>query len=78
MAEYNGHKNWQQWNVSLRINNDEWLYRTALYFISEHKDYGKDYAAERMLECLHNEGITKTPDGAKYSKTSIRAAMVGM
>ena len=50
------------------------LYRTALYFISEHKDY----AAERMLECLHNEGITKTPDGAKYSKTSIRAAMVRM
>ena len=74
MAKYNGHKNWNHWNVSLWINNDEGLYRMALYFILEHKDY----AAERMLECLHNEGITKTPDGAKYSKTSIRAAMVGM
>ncbi len=74
MAKHNVHKNWQQWNVSLWINNDEGLYRTALYFILEHKDY----AAERMLECLHNEGITKTPDGAKYSKTSIRAAMAGM
>ena len=44
----------------------------------EHKQYGKDYAAEKMLECLYNEGITKTLDGTKYSKTSIRAAMVGM
>lgn len=58
--------------------NDESLYRMALYFIFEHKQYGKDYAAERMLECLHDEGITETPDGAVYSKTSIRAAMVGM
>ena len=78
MAKYNGYKNWNHWNVSLWINNDENLYQMALYFIFEHKQYGKGYAAERMLECLHNEGITKTPDGAKYNKTAIRAAMVGM
>ncbi len=78
MAKYNGHKNWNHWNVSLWIKNDENLYQMALYFIFEHKQYGKDYAAEKMLECLHNEGITKTPDGAVYSRTPIRAAMVGM
>ena len=26
---YNGHKNWNHWNVSLWINNDEGLYNFA-------------------------------------------------
>jgi len=30
MAQYNGYKNWNQWNVSLWINNDEWLYNAAV------------------------------------------------
>ena len=29
MTRYNGHKNWNHWNVSLWINNDEGLYRMA-------------------------------------------------
>lgn len=33
MAKYNGHKNWNHWNVSLWINNDEELYNTAKYCI---------------------------------------------
>jgi hypothetical protein len=31
-----------------------------------------------MLDELNDQGITHTPDGAPYSKTAIRAAMVGM
>ena len=27
---YNGHKNWNYWNVSLWINNDEGLYNLAI------------------------------------------------
>jgi hypothetical protein len=75
MAKYNGHKNWNHWNVSLWINNDEGLYRDACGFSRRH---GKDKGAEMMLENLKQLGITKTPDGAPYSKSSIRAAMVGM
>lgn len=77
MATCNGYKNWAHWNVSLWINNDEGLYLHALELIRGDKltHYA---AAERMLENLHAMGITHTPDGAKYSKTAIRAAMVGM
>ena len=76
MAKYNGHKNWNHWNVSLWINNDEGLYRYAIGLINECSS--KDEAAELMRYRLAQDGITKTPDGAPYSKTTIRAAMVGM
>ena len=73
---FNGHKNWNHWNVSLWINNDEGLYRYAIGLINECSS--KDEAADLMCYRLAQDGITKTPDGAPYSKTTIRAAMVGM
>jgi hypothetical protein len=73
---YNGHKNFNHWNVSLWINNDEGLYRTALDHINTCGN--KNEAAEMMLEGLYSIDIYKTPDGAPYSKSSIRAAMVGL
>lgn len=87
MAGYNGHRNWAHWNVWLWINNDEGLYRMAQDYIRRNKHYHsfsiggykpRDVAAQRMQEALEMEGITHTPDGAKYSVTAIRAAMVGM
>lgn len=75
MSTYNGHKNYNFWNVSLWINNDEGLYNFA-------KDYARRYtrqrAAEEMLSALNEMGVTHTPDGVKYSVSAIRAAMVGM
>ena len=71
--EYNGHKNWNHWNVSLWINNDEGLYRYALECVRYNKT--RDMAAESMLNALEEMGIYKTPDGAPYSKTTIKAAM---
>lgn len=68
---YNGHKNWNHWNVSLWVNNDESIYREACRLISRH---GKDGAARRLLAQLPE----KTPDGAPYSLTTVRAALVGM
>lgn len=77
MAKYQGHKNWNHWNVSLWINNDEGLYRMAKQRAGIYRG-SRQYAAKRMLEDLHDMGITHTPDGAPYSVSSIRAAMVGM
>jgi hypothetical protein len=66
---YNGHKNWTHWNVSLYINNEEPLYRMALDY---KKRYGAAVGARKLLELLPS----KTPDGATYSLTAVRAALV--
>ena len=76
MATFNGHRSWNAWDVSLWINNDEGLYRLAQQALKATSS--KDAAAKRLLESLASCGITKTPDGARYSVSSIRAAMVGM
>ena len=75
MTKFNGHKNWTHWNVSLWVNNDEGLYREALRLCN---NYNRSEAAKKMLEWLHDMDIHETPDGAKYSVSSIRAAMVGI
>ena len=76
MAKYNGHKNYNHWNVFLWINNDEGLYRLALDHIRQAQN--RDEAAQNMLIDLKDAGHTETPDGAPYSKTTIKAAMVEM
>lgn len=76
MATYNGHKNFNHWNVSLWINNDEGLYRLAQAVAS-----GKGNAegkAKTVLQILNEQGVTKTPDGTPYSVTTIKAAMRDM
>jgi hypothetical protein len=79
MSTYNGHKNWNHWNVSLWINNDEGLYRMARQYARRYRNAGgRSYAAQAMLNALTDSGVSKTPDGAPYSKSSIRSAMVGI
>lgn len=73
---YNGHLNWNHWNVSLWINNDEYLYEMAKRCIRQSKT--REEAAEKMLAELKEIGYSLTPDKAPYSKSAIRAAMVGM
>lgn len=69
MAEYQGHKNWNHWNVSLWIANDEGLYNLAREAIRRCRN--KTAAACYMMEVLPE----KTPDGAPYSISSLRAAL---
>lgn len=74
---YNGHASYNAWNVSLWINNDEGLYRTALDHVRNCSGSRKK-AAQNMLDELEEFGIHKTPDGVRYTVTNIRRAMVGM
>lgn len=71
MTRYNGHKNWNHWNVSLWINNDEGLYRRAV-------ELARRNNRERAVQAMLEELPSHTPDGAPYSKSSVRAAMVGI
>ncbi|CAB3697390.1 hypothetical protein LMG3458_02461 [Achromobacter deleyi] len=75
--QFNGHKNWNHWNVSLWINNDQGLYDMARRAVRQARN-DKKRAAEMVLEELESLGVTHTPDGAPYSVTTIRAAMVEM
>lgn len=75
MATYNGHRNWNHWNVSLWINNDESLYNMARSYVRSSRYSTKEAAAKAMLQDLNDSGITKTPDGAPYSVSTIAAAM---
>lgn len=70
---YNGHKNWNHWNVSLWISNDEGLYETALESVELTDTKGE--ATLDFLDRLDGLGITHTRDGAEFTYTSVRAAM---
>lgn len=72
MATFNGHRNYNAWNVSLWIMNDEGLYGMALDAIKHCGD--KDRAAAMLADELPEE----TPDGVPFSKTTIREALVGL
>jgi hypothetical protein len=76
MSKFNGHKNWNHWNVSLWLNNDYAWYTAMLECIRFYKN--RDAAARAMLSALRAGGHAKTPDGAPYSITTIRAAMRGL
>lgn len=75
-ATYNGHRNWNYWNVSLWIGNDEGLYREALCEVRRNDT--RTQAARALLGTLHDTGVTQTPDGAPYTMGTIRAAMADM
>lgn len=76
MPTYNGHKNWNHWNVSLWIANDEGLYRLALDCLRSTKT--KRAAAERLIEHLQELNISETPDGAKYTLSTVLHALKGL
>ncbi|WP_155638789.1 hypothetical protein [Burkholderia territorii] len=66
---YNGHKNYNYWNVSLWLNNDEQLYRRTVEAIRSLRD--KDKATRYLLEQFPE----RTPDGVKYTFRNVREAL---
>ncbi len=72
MTEYNGHRSHAAWNVALWIGNDEGTYNRAKQLLSVCRT--KVRAAERLLAELPES----TPDGVKYTKTTVLLALRGL
>ena len=75
MPTFNGHKNWNHWNVALWIGGDETMYRLAQAAIRLTKN--KDGATRCFLSWLDAGNVHETPDGAPYTFSTVRAALRG-
>lgn len=69
---YNDHKDWETWNVSLWINNDEDLYSDAYGKVTM---IGAREAAKEMMRQLKGKA---TPDGAAYTFNRVYTALAEM
>lgn len=65
--EYNGYKNYQTWNVSLWLFNDECLYYAAIEFMKSYKG-ARPYAAFIRRMGMEQE---RTPDRIKWISTRL-------
>jgi len=58
---YNGWRNYETWNASLWLGNDEFLYSIAR----------RAYSWQNCIDLLMLHGITETDDGVAYSSVDI-------
>jgi hypothetical protein len=68
MKEYNGHRSWNAWNVSLWLSNEYGLYQRA-------RELGRKYKAGAAARILRQELPPRTPDGAAYNQLSVKLAI---
>jgi hypothetical protein len=67
--EYNGWTNYETWNVSLWINNNEQMYHIATRkIVRTYRDF------VNVAKCL---GITQTGDGVKFTNPKIDTDEMG-
>ncbi len=86
MKEYNGHRSWNAWNVSLWISNDEPLYRAVCETIEKAKKRARPGSKPEQIasETARQFSLNiipfgnKTPDGAVYNRLSVKLAILGL
>jgi hypothetical protein len=69
MTEYNGWKNYDTWNISLWINNDENIYNGAVEFMTNENPNPADPYRAFVISC--GLEAQKTPDGVAYMAEGI-------
>lgn len=69
--KYNGHKNYNCWNVSLYIDNEYDIYQKIASLIKR-RHLTKDTIATLALSILTNFYGDTTPDGVKFTYSNVR------
>ena len=68
--DYNGWKNRQTWNVAMWINNDEYLYRTAVEYVQERKAKGHKPTYSGFIKYAGLANV-RTGDNISFSGTRL-------
>lgn len=77
MTTYNGWSNYETWNASLWINNDELLYDIAKACVNKQRLGMVDNAWQYFISCMTdpilNNILSKTEDGVAWNDEKINA-----
>lgn len=71
---YNGWTNYETWNVSLYINNEYTIYKTACYWVSERKQLGLVVSYNAFIPVLEQRFTKITPDGVSWMEPKLNTA----
>ena len=81
MREYQGHRSWNAWNVSLYISNEYHLYRMVMDFYHQARKLGHSHERAIIMAAnafMRRLGGTRTPDGAIYNGLCVRLAIADL
>jgi hypothetical protein len=73
-TSYNGWANYETWNVSLWIQNDQYLYNTAKACVEYCSDDDTPYL--KFIRCMSNCGRPATKDGVRYDNLAVDVAEI--
>ncbi len=68
---YEGWANYQTWNVSLWIANDEALYVEARHYVTAYMNEGNTKYADFVSEVMHGTWGDITPDGVSWTDPTL-------
>lgn len=63
---YNGWTNYETWNVSLWLQNDEAMYQLALEHVNMFKRWNKPVKYDSLIPSLELHFSQITPDGVRW------------
>lgn len=70
---YQGHKSKPAWNVALYLFNDYGLYTMMREQVKAAPTL--EVAADNIVDELRQNGVEHTPDGYRFTRTSVRLAL---
>ena len=63
---FNGWANYETWNASLYINNDEPMYRLAVAYVEQARRFGQAIKFDSLIPALEYNFGQMTPDGVRW------------